>query len=195
MKKDTFKKHTDKKGTQIKSAAPMIKDASKKRTPKGSAPIKSAEPITVDRRSRVDRRDEGKSMRLAVPLASHAQWQAPANRRDPIDLLIESGGDNLAATFSPELADLTIYVIDVAAGDKIPSKGGPGITRSDLLVINKIDLAPYVGADLEVMRRDAERVRGGKPFLFTNCRSGAGLDAVEEAILAGAGLLAGHAAR
>ena len=89
-------------------------------------------------------------------------------------ILIESGGDNLAATFSPELADLTIYVIDVAAGDKIPSKGGPGITRSDLLVINKIDLAPYVGASLEVMERDAKRMRGARPFVFTNLRDRAG---------------------
>jgi urease accessory protein len=91
-------------------------------------------------------------------------------------LLIESGGDNLAATFSPELADLTIYVIDVAAGDKIPSKGGPGITRSDLLVINKVDLAPYVGASLDVMERDAKRMRGQRPFVFTNLRAGQGLD-------------------
>ena len=87
-------------------------------------------------------------------------------------ILIESGGDNLAATFSPELADLTIYVIDVAAGDKIPSKGGPGITRSDLLVINKIDLAPHVGASLDVMERDARRMRGARPFLFSNLRIG-----------------------
>jgi len=93
-------------------------------------------------------------------------------------LLIESGGDNLAATFSPELADITIYVIDVAAGDKIPSKGGPGITRSDLLVINKIDLAPYVGASLDVMERDARRMRGARPFVFTNLRAGQGLDDV-----------------
>jgi len=91
-------------------------------------------------------------------------------------VLIESGGDNLAATFSPELADLTIYVIDVAAGDKIPSKGGPGISRSDLLVINKIDLAPYVGASLQVMERDAKRMRGARPFLMTNLRIGQGLD-------------------
>jgi urease accessory protein len=91
-------------------------------------------------------------------------------------VLIESGGDNLAATFSPELADLTIYVIDVAAGDKIPSKGGPGITRSDLLVINKIDLAPYVGASLQVMERDAKRMRGARPFVMTNLRIGQGLD-------------------
>ncbi len=91
-------------------------------------------------------------------------------------VLIESGGDNLAATFSPELADLTIYVIDVAAGDKIPSKGGPGITRSDLLVINKIDLAPYVGASLQVMERDAKRMRDTRPFLMTNLRIGQGLD-------------------
>jgi urease accessory protein len=87
-------------------------------------------------------------------------------------LLIESGGDNLAATFSPELADMTIYVIDVSAGDKIPRKGGPGITKSDLLVINKIDLAPLVGASLEVMDRDAKRMRGERPFLFANVRAG-----------------------
>jgi urease accessory protein len=93
-------------------------------------------------------------------------------------VLIESGGDNLAATFSPELADLTIYVIDVAAGDKIPRKGGPGITRSDLLVINKIDLAPLVGARLEVMARDAARMRGERPFVFTNLKTGDGVDAV-----------------
>ena len=90
-------------------------------------------------------------------------------------ILIESGGDNLAATFSPELADLTIYVIDVSAGDKIPRKGGPGITRSDLLVINKIDLAPLVGASLEVMDRDARKMRGDRPFLFSNQKTGQGL--------------------
>jgi urease accessory protein len=90
-------------------------------------------------------------------------------------ILIESGGDNLAATFSPELADLTIYVIDVSAGDKIPRKGGPGIIRSDLLVINKIDLAPYVGASLEVMDRDAKKMRGGRPFVFANVRAGVGI--------------------
>jgi urease accessory protein len=90
-------------------------------------------------------------------------------------ILIESGGDNLAATFSPELADLTLYVIDVAEGDKIPRKGGPGITRSDLLIINKIDLAPYVGADLSVMERDARRQRGERPFVFTNIRAGLGV--------------------
>ena len=93
-------------------------------------------------------------------------------------VLVESGGDNLAATFSPELADLTLYVIDVAAGDKIPRKGGPGITRSDLLVINKIDLAPHVGASLEVMERDARRMRGDRPFVFTNLKIGQGLDTV-----------------
>ena len=93
-------------------------------------------------------------------------------------VLIESGGDNLAATFSPELADLTIYVIDVAAGDKIPRKGGPGITRSDLLVINKIDLAPLVGASLEVMDRDARRMRGERPFVFTNLKAGDGVDRI-----------------
>src|SRR5262245_44459443 len=93
-------------------------------------------------------------------------------------ILIESGGDNLAATFSPELADITIYVIDVAAGDKIPSKGGPGITRSDLLVINKIDLAPHVGASLEVMDRDAKKMRGQRPFVFTNMKTGSGIETV-----------------
>jgi urease accessory protein len=93
-------------------------------------------------------------------------------------VLIESGGDNLAATFSPELADLTIYVIDVAAGDKIPQKGGPGITRSDLLVINKIDLAPHVGASLEVMERDAKKMRGIRPFIFTNLRTGEGVGSI-----------------
>jgi urease accessory protein len=93
-------------------------------------------------------------------------------------LLVESGGDNLAATFSPELVDATIYVIDVAEGDKIPRKGGPGITRSDLLVINKIDLAPHVGADLTVMARDARRMRGDRPFVFTDLRAGIGLGEV-----------------
>jgi urease accessory protein len=93
-------------------------------------------------------------------------------------VLVESGGDNLAATFSPELADFTIYVIDVSAGDKIPRKGGPGITRSDLLVINKIDLAPMVGASLEVMDRDARKMRGQRPFVFTNMKTGEGLDRV-----------------
>src|SRR5881398_1184537 len=95
-------------------------------------------------------------------------------------LLIESGGDNLAATFSPELVDATIYVIDVAGGEKIPRKGGPGITRSDLLVINKIDLAPFVGASLEVMDRDARAMRKAKPFVFTNVRSGEGVEAVAD---------------
>jgi urease accessory protein len=93
-------------------------------------------------------------------------------------VLVESGGDNLAATFSPELSDLTLYVIDVAGGEKIPRKGGPGITRSDLLIINKTDLAPHVGADLEVMARDARNQRGGRPFVFTNLKSGDGVAAV-----------------
>jgi len=93
-------------------------------------------------------------------------------------ILIESGGDNLAATFSPELSDLTLYVIDVAAGDKIPRKGGPGITKSDLLVINKIDLAPMVGASLEVMARDSKRMRGARPFVFSNLKTGQGLDTI-----------------
>jgi urease accessory protein len=93
-------------------------------------------------------------------------------------VLIESGGDNLAATFSPELADLTIYVIDVAGGEKIPTKGGPGITRSDLLVINKIDLAPHVGASLQNMERETKRMRGERPFVFTNMRAGKGVDEI-----------------
>ena len=97
-------------------------------------------------------------------------------------ILIESGGDNLAATFSPELSDLTIYVIDVAGGEKIPRKGGPGITRSDLLIINKTDLAPYVGANLDVMARDAKKMRGERPFIFTNLRSGDGVEHVIEFI-------------
>lgn len=98
-------------------------------------------------------------------------------------IIVESGGDNLAATFSPELSDLTLYVIDVAAGDKIPRKGGPGITRSDLLIINKIDLAPHVGASLEVMDRDARKMRGERPFLFTNLKTGFGLDQVIDFIV------------
>lgn len=98
-------------------------------------------------------------------------------------VMVESGGDNLSATFSPELADLTIYVIDVSAGDKIPRKGGPGITRSDLLVINKIDLAPYVGASLEVMDRDAKKMRGERPFVFTNLKAGKGLDDIADFIV------------
>jgi urease accessory protein len=100
---------------------------------------------------------------------------------DPLDFVfLESGGDNLAATFSPELVDLTLYVIDVAAGDKIPRKGGPGITKSDLLIINKIDLAPMVGADLGVMERDAKKMRGDKPFVFTNLKTQQGLETVIE---------------
>jgi urease accessory protein len=98
-------------------------------------------------------------------------------------VMVESGGDNLSATFSPELSDLTIYVIDVAAGDKIPRKGGPGITRSDLLVINKTDLAPHVGASLDVMDRDARKMRGDRPFVFTNLKTGDGLAAIEEFIV------------
>jgi urease accessory protein len=102
------------------------------------------------------------------------------NRRWPtLDIIfVESGGDNLSSTFSPELSDLTLYVIDVSGGDKIPRKGGPGITRSDLLIINKIDLAPYVGASLEVMERDARKMRGEKPFVFSNLKTGSGLDAI-----------------
>ena len=107
-----------------------------------------------------------------------------ARRFGNLDIVfVESGGDNLAATFSPELSDLTIYVIDVAAGDKIPRKGGPGITRSDLLVINKIDLAPMVGASLEVMERDARRMRGERPFVFTNLKTGQGLETVTRFVI------------
>ena len=115
---------------------------------------------------------------------------AEMRRRFPaLDLiLIESGGDNLAATFSPELADLTIYVIDVSAGDKIPRKGGPGITRSDLLVINKIDLAPHVGASLEVMDRDSKRMRGERPYVFANIRAGQGVPEIA-AFISAAGAL------
>jgi urease accessory protein len=109
-------------------------------------------------------------------------------------VFIESGGDNLAATFSPELADVTIYVIDVAAGDKIPRKGGPGITRSDLLIINKIDLAPMVGASLEVMDRDARKMRGARPFLFTNLKENRGVDEVADFILDMGGIRAATAA-
>ena len=115
---------------------------------------------------------------------------AEMTRRFPmVDIvLIESGGDNLAATFSPELADLTIYVIDVAAGDKIPRKGGPAITRSDLLIINKIDLAPLVGASLAVMERDARQMRGPRPFLFTNLKTGEGVDRVVDFVVEQGGL-------
>ena len=115
---------------------------------------------------------------------------ADMRRRFPgLDVVfIESGGDNLAATFSPELADLTIYVIDVSAGDKIPRKGGPGITRSDLLVINKIDLAPHVGADLDVMARDVKKMRGTKPFVFTNLKTNSGLDNVTSFLIDAGGL-------
>ena len=120
---------------------------------------------------------EDASMNLAAVADLQAQFPG-------LDLIfIESGGDNLAATFSPELADLTVYVIDVAEGEKIPRKGGPGITRSDLLVINKIDLAPYVGASLDVMERDAKRMRGERPFVFTNLRAGQGLDEIERFIV------------
>ena len=103
-------------------------------------------------------------------------------------ILIESGGDNLAATFSPELADITIYVIDVSAGEKIPRKGVPGITRSDLFVINKIDLAPMVGASLEVMERDTLKMRGEKPFVFSNLKTGVGLDTITNFIISNAGI-------
>ncbi len=119
-----------------------------------------------------------------------AAVETMVERFPDLDLIfIESGGDNLAATFSPELADITIYVIDVAAGDKIPRKGGPGITRSDLLVINKIDLAPLVGARLEVMDRDARRMRGAKPFTFTNLKSGIGLATIASFVIDAGGLM------
>ena len=117
----------------------------------------------------------------SINLAAVEDLQA---RFPELDLIfVESGGDNLSATFSPELADLTIYVIDVAEGEKIPRKGGPGITRSDLLVINKIDLAPHVGASLEVMERDSRRMRGDRPFVFTNLRLGTGVEDVAAFIL------------
>src|SRR5262245_16028623 len=116
----------------------------------------------------------------SINLAAVAEMRGKFPSLDLV--LIESGGDNLAATFSPELADLTVYVIDVAAGDKIPSKGGPGITRSDLLVINKVDLAPYVGASLELMQREAKRMRAEKPFVFTNLRAGDGVAAIAKFI-------------
>src|SRR6187431_2108077 len=129
----------------------------------------------------------------SINLAAVADMRA---RFPELDLvLIESGGDNLAATFSPELADLTIYVIDVAAGDKIPSKGGPGITRSDLLVINKIDLAPHVGASLEKMDTDARRMRGERPFVMTNLKKSEGLDRIIGFIEAKGGLVPAPPAR
>jgi urease accessory protein len=126
----------------------------------------------------------------SINLAAVAEMTA---RFPALDLLfIESGGDNLAATFSPELADMTIYVIDVSAGDKIPRKGGPGITRSDLLVINKIDLAPLVGADLSVMDRDARRMRGTRPFLFANMKEDRGVAEVAAFVLSAGGLERGE---
>ena len=112
----------------------------------------------------------------SINLAAIAEMRRRFSDLDVV--FIESGGDNLAATFSPDLADITLYVIDVAAGEKIPRKGGPGITRSDLLIINKIDLAPHVGASLEVMERDARKMRGERPFVFTNLKTGQGLDQV-----------------
>ncbi len=116
----------------------------------------------------------------SINLAAVAEMHG---RHPDLDLvLIESGGDNLSATFSPELADLTIYVIDVAAGEEIPRKGGPAITRSDILIINKTDLAPHVGASLDVMERDARKMRGARPFVFSSLKSGTGLDAVIEQI-------------
>jgi len=122
----------------------------------------------------------------SINLAAVADMQGKFPKLDLI--LIESGGDNLAATFSPELADLTIYVIDVAGGEKIPSKGGPGITRSDLLVINKVDLAPHVGASLENMERETRRMRGTRPFVFTNLRSGRGIEEIDRFIVDRGGL-------
>ena len=118
------------------------------------------------------------AIREDVSMNLSAVDELTARHRDLDLLLIESGGDNLAATFSPELVDAHIYVIDVSEGDKIPRKGGPGITKSDLLVINKIDLAPYVEADLGVMNRDAQKMRGARPFIFTNLKAGIGLDDV-----------------
>ncbi|MGY6214635.1 urease accessory protein UreG [Methylolobus aquaticus] len=130
---------------------------------------------------------EDASMNLAAVDELCERW------KDLDFVMVESGGDNLSATFSPELSDLTIYVIDVAAGDKIPRKGGPGITRSDLLVINKIDLAPYVGASLEVMDRDARKMRGDRPFVFSNLKTGEGLAAIEDFIIT-KGMLQPHGA-
>jgi urease accessory protein len=127
---------------------------------------------------------EDASINLAAVSLMHSRFP------DAELCLIESGGDNLAATFSPELADLTLYVIDVSAGDKIPRKGGPGITRSDLLIINKTDLAPLVGADLGVMDRDARRMRGERPFLFTNLKKGNGVAEVRRFIEEAGGLRA-----
>ena len=132
---------------------------------------------------------EDASINLAAVRQMHARFPALEL------LLIESGGDNLAATFSPELADITIYVIDVSAGDKIPRKGGPGITRSDLLVINKIDLAPHVGASLEVMDRDARRMRKERPFVFTNLKTRQGLERVIAFLEQAGGLAIGRQAR
>ncbi|HET6388402.1 urease accessory protein UreG [Hyphomicrobium sp.] len=122
----------------------------------------------------------------SLNLSAIAEMRARFPQADLV--LIESGGDNLAATFSPELADITIYVIDVAQGEKIPRKGGPGITRSDLLVINKIDLAPYVGANLDVMEQDTKRMRGARPFVFTNIMEGKGVPEVAQFIQAAGGL-------
>ena len=122
----------------------------------------------------------------SINLAAVADMQKKFPNLDLI--LIESGGDNLAATFSPELADLTIYVIDVAGGEKIPTKGGPGITRSDLLVINKTDLAPHVGASLENMERETKRMRGTRPFVFSNLRSGQGVEDIDRFIVERGGL-------
>ena len=122
----------------------------------------------------------------SINLAAVAEMAARFPELDVV--FIESGGDNLAATFSPELADITIYVIDVSAGDKIPRKGGPGITRSDLLIINKIDLAPRVGASLEVMERDARRMRGARPFLFAELKAGAGVAEIADFIARSGGL-------
>ncbi len=125
----------------------------------------------------------------SLNLSAIAEMRARFPHADLV--LIESGGDNLAATFSPELADITIYVIDVAQGEKIPRKGGPGITRSDLLVINKIDLAPYVGASLDVMERDTKRMRGDRPFVFTNIMDGTGVPQVAQFIQNAGGLSLG----
>ncbi len=122
----------------------------------------------------------------SINLAAIAEMQ---NRHADLEIvLIESGGDNLSATFSPELADLTVYVIDVAAGEEIPRKGGPALTRSDILIVNKTDLAPHVGASLEVMRQDATKARNGRPFFFTNLKLNIGVDQVQAQILAQAGL-------
>jgi urease accessory protein len=155
-------------------------------------PVGSGKTALVDRLCKAMRVETGGCPHTAIREDASINLAAVAEigRRFPhLDLVfIESGGDNLAATFSPELADITLYVIDVAAGDKIPRKGGPGITRSDLLIINKIDLAPLVGASLEVMDRDARKMRGTRPFIFTNLKENQGVTDIAGFIVESGGL-------